>query len=524
MTAPKNQPVETDNGPSFPNVRATYTYFTEMPNLLFTAGTVCFLGKHLVSLLGKNHENFPGLEKIASTADNCLIAYQFSSLVSSAYSLNSDLRLKNRSYGLTCKGTASLFKTVSAVLLVYKSFKEFGIFGDKSVSATVTIAGSGLGVLSSAIAIIDTGDRSEGGKGEIQEPLHEENPAENEDSRKKRTEIFLERVSKVIDIAIGITAMSLAYHTVSGTGFTTGKFSRIISLHSANILGSLYTALNVIGFVQHVRKPVKRKQPEREGYGLLAGMLAIQKKLFNKLDYIFTKLPETSEWFGLISGSVDALDEFDISTLFGVKTRPLGDLAKVTVSTFCVKRTIESIGNIVSSVQKFYNEATKENFFDTFNGTVRLTANTLRTFNWFGKYGEVTILSRHTEFFGFVAKVCSLYTATINTITHIRAISAAYGERSKSDAKEEMAHKDIVMEKVSKVKASVKGEVLRRAGLVYISASAVWLNGTGLLSPYIVGMENTLVGKVLARPAPLTATSVNILGNLVMISINFAKA
>lgn len=281
-------------------LRAAYHYFTKLQNLLLTAGTACFLGKHLVSLLGKDCTNFPGLEKIGSCTRDYFAFSHFASAMNSAHSLvsimrdgvavikgegqkdvrarrNGDMPRQDTPYHLgrveawmAYKGASAVFKAVSSLLLVHETFKRLGVVSE-SFSPTVRAVGSGLGALGFVIDIIDTG------RAYYEHPKDVTDRAVPTDVKikdsKGRADVNLHRThiqeSRKFDVAfdiliIGIKVMGLvrAFGVVEGTGLT-GRVSQFAADHADNIYGTIFTAMSVTGIVQHARYGATIQQLEK---------------------------------------------------------------------------------------------------------------------------------------------------------------------------------------------------------------------------------------------------------------------
>ncbi|MCP5503830.1 MAG: hypothetical protein H7A41_01625 [Chlamydiales bacterium] len=277
--------------------RGAHHYFTDMQNLLLAAGTVCFLGKHLVSYLGRNCADFPCLEKISSTTAEYFVFYDFASAAKSAYSLGvilkdgadvlrkaathqqvrerrkGDMPREDTPYNLgrvdawmAYKGASAVFKGVSSAILVHEAFKRLGVVSD-SFSSTVRTTGSLLGAAGFAIEIIDTGrafynhrqDEADGRfptdekiasadrKGQPRrlnggdEVLHRGLIQEN----RKYDMAFMTLV-----VAIKLMGAVRALDMVESTGLL-GRISQFAADNAENIYGTLFTAMTVTGLVQH---------------------------------------------------------------------------------------------------------------------------------------------------------------------------------------------------------------------------------------------------------------------------------
>jgi len=279
--------------------RATHHYFTSMQNLLLTAGTACFIGKHLVSFLGKECADFPCLEKIGSTTRDYFTFYDLASAMSSAHSLVSIVRngvavykgdeayanARTRRNGdmpradtpyigrveawVAYKSASAVFKAVSSVLLVHEACKRLGVFSE-GFSPTVRAVGSGLGALGFAIDIMDTGrayyehskDVSDGAvptDGKIKNAvggdarLHQSHVQEN---RK------YEMAFKALIIAVKIMGIVRALDMVESAGLV-GRVSQFAADNADNIYGTIFTAMSVTGIVQHARYGATIQQLEQ---------------------------------------------------------------------------------------------------------------------------------------------------------------------------------------------------------------------------------------------------------------------
>ena len=279
--------------------RATHHYFTSMQNLLLTAGTACFIGKHLVSFLGKECADFPCLEKIGSTTRDYFTFYDLASAMSSAHSLYFIVRdgtgvikggeaqadARTRRHGdmpradtpyigrveawMAYKGASAVFKAVSSLLLVHEACKRLGVFSE-GFSPTVRAVGSGLGALGFAIDIMDTGrayyehqkDVNEGAvptAGKIKNAtgrdalLHQGHVQEN---RK------YEMAFKALIIGVKIMGVVRALDMVESAGLV-GRVSQFAADNADNIYGTIFTAMSVTGIVQHARYGATIQQLEQ---------------------------------------------------------------------------------------------------------------------------------------------------------------------------------------------------------------------------------------------------------------------
>lgn len=279
--------------------RATHHYFTSMQNLLLTAGTACFIGKHLVSFLGKECADFPCLEKIGSATRDYFTFYYLASAMNSAHSLvsimrdgvavingedqddvrvrrNGDMPRQDTPYHLgrveawmAYKGASAVFKAVSSLLLVHETCKRLGVFSE-GFSPTVRAVGSGLGALGFAIDIMDTGrayyehpkDVRDGAvptDGKIKNAvggdalLHQGHVQEN---RK------YEMAFKALIIGVKIMGVVRALDMVESAGLV-GRVSQFAADNADNIYGTIFTAMSVTGFVQHVRYGATIQQLEK---------------------------------------------------------------------------------------------------------------------------------------------------------------------------------------------------------------------------------------------------------------------
>lgn len=268
--------------------RGAHHYFTDMQNLLLAVGTACFLGKHLVSYLGRNCADFPCLEKISSTTAEYFVFYDFASAAKSAYSLGfilkdgvdvlrgpathqavrdrrkGDMPREDTPYNLgrvevwmAYKGASAVFKGVSSALLVHEAFKRLGVVSD-SFSSTVRTTGSLLGAAGFAIEIIDTGcafynhyqdqhDRAFPTDQKIKNAtgndvdIHRAHLQEN----RKFDMAFMTLV-----VAIKLMGAVRALDMVESTGLL-GRISQFAADNAENIYGTIFTAMTVTGLVQH---------------------------------------------------------------------------------------------------------------------------------------------------------------------------------------------------------------------------------------------------------------------------------
>lgn len=277
--------------------RAAYHYFTNnMQDYLLTLGTVCFLGKRLVSFLGKDSASFPGLEKIRLTTQNCFTFYDLASAISSTHSLYSILRDGKRvikggedqatiragrkgdmprgdnpyigaKTWVAYKSTSALFKTVSSLLLVHEACKRLGVIS-KSFSSPVRAVGSGLGILACGIDIIDTGrafydHRKDVNDGNVPTDVKIASIAPKDQARAINAgdeNLHRDHVqkSRIFDIALGALVIGIkilgsirAFDVVEGAGLA-GRVSRFAAKHAENVYGVIFTMMNVTGFVQHM--------------------------------------------------------------------------------------------------------------------------------------------------------------------------------------------------------------------------------------------------------------------------------
>ncbi len=269
--------------------RATYHYFTNMQNLLLTAGTLCFLGKLLVNQLGKDVKNFPSLDKISNCTMNYFAFYDFASAARALYSTYSVLsdgasvlskekdsdELRVRREGdfpradnpyiggkiwMTYKTISTLFKAISSVLLVHEAFKRIGSL-EKSFSPNVRAIGAGLGAVGFVIDIIDTnraiydhkkdvnkGDFPSDGKVKVKDSV------EVADLKLHRSMAQGARNYDLVFFALIIGAKLMgatrALNMVDYEGLI-GRVSRFAINNTENCYGFLSTAMTASGLIQH---------------------------------------------------------------------------------------------------------------------------------------------------------------------------------------------------------------------------------------------------------------------------------
>ncbi|QVL57951.1 MAG: hypothetical protein KFB93_02405 [Simkaniaceae bacterium] len=266
--------------------RATYHYFTNMQNLLLTAGTACFLGKHLVAYLGKDIADFPSLDKISSHTRDYFSFYDFASAASSVYSVYSVIRdgvavvkdpgahgnvrderkgdfprADNQYIGpktwMAYRSASALFKTASSLLLVHEPLKRLGTFSE-SFSPTVRAVGGGLGALGFVIDIIDTQraavahvqDVADGAvptDAKITNPQGGDEDIHQEMIQKARRcdQFFMGMV-----VVIKLIGVVRALDMVESAGLI-GRVSSFTVDHTENIYGGLFTAMSLTGIARH---------------------------------------------------------------------------------------------------------------------------------------------------------------------------------------------------------------------------------------------------------------------------------
>ncbi|MCB1072072.1 MAG: hypothetical protein KDK96_03110 [Chlamydiia bacterium] len=277
--------------------RGAHHYFTDMQNLLLAVGTACFLGKHLVSYLGRNCADFPCLEKISSTTAEYFVFYDFASAAKSAYSLGfilkdgvdvlrgpathqavrdrrkGDMPREDTPYNLgrvevwmAYKGASAVFKGVSSALLVHEAFKRLGVVSD-SFSSTVRTAGSLLGAAGFAIEIIDTGRAFYNHRQDERDGAFPTDAKIASTARKDQARAvnpgdealhrgFIQENRKfdmafmTLVVAIKLMGAVRALDMVESTGLL-GRISQFAADNAENVYGTIFTAMTVTGLVQH---------------------------------------------------------------------------------------------------------------------------------------------------------------------------------------------------------------------------------------------------------------------------------
>ncbi len=217
-------------------------------------------------------------------------------------------------------------------------------------------------------------------------------------------------------------------------------------------------------------------------------------------DYTFTKLPESREWFRLLSGTVNTLHDLEIEASLIGNLGPIGKLAKGIDGFFYLKKSIEDVEVVVYKGQRLYQVRDKDTLFELFNATVKFTGDTLAAFKWFAVFGGVAVLSPYAKTFGYVKNACSVWAAFVAIKENVEMVHSNY---KSADPDRE-------------------AKMMEGTALAVISVCSLWLNGVGGLSSY-VGIE-TFIERGLDYPKPWTFNSVIILSNVTSIATNIAKS
>lgn len=277
-------------------LRAGQNYLTSMQNLLLTAGTACFLGKHLVSFLGKDIANFPFLEKISNHTRDYFCFYDFASAASGLYSSYSILadgvsvlrgiethnavrdrrrgdfpREDNQYVGpkawMAYKTASAIFRVASSLLLIHHTFNHIGVL-NKSYSPTVRAIGGGLGAAGFIIEILDTqraiyAHRQDANDGAVPTDAKIKSTNLHGGPRKlnggdEALHQGMLQGARVADqifmgLIVGIKVMGVirALDMVDSPSLF-GRASRFAVDNSENIYGGIFTAMSVTGIARHI--------------------------------------------------------------------------------------------------------------------------------------------------------------------------------------------------------------------------------------------------------------------------------
>ncbi|QVL57952.1 MAG: hypothetical protein KFB93_02410 [Simkaniaceae bacterium] len=221
------------------------------------------------------------------------------------------------------------------------------------------------------------------------------------------------------------------------------------------------------------------------------------------IKYTCTQLPESREWFRLVSGMVNTAQDYGIDTLFGATLGPIGKLAKGLDGAYYAKKSIEDIDVTILSVRNYDRTNHKESLISIFNATVKITGDVCATLKVLGTIGGVVMLAPHAKSFGYVKNVCSVYSASVGVFKGVAIIWAEYHTDPTANA---ARRKNISLATVA----------------VIGSMCSIWLNGMGGLDSYIGAA--TFAEKGMQRLQPWTFNAAVLTSNITGIAKNIATA
>ncbi len=187
----------------------------------------------------------------------------------------------------------------------------------------------------------------------------------------------------------------------------------------------------------------------------------------NVIKYGLNQLPESREWFRLVNGAVNTLQDYGIENLSVLNIGPIGVLAKGIDGAYYGKKALEDIDAVIIAVKKFDGNNKKDTCITIFNATIKCAGDSFATLKWLGAIGGVVILAPHAKKFGHVKNICSVYSATIGIVSAGKTIWAQYNTdlNGKGDRRK-----------------NVEAAVTLTACLC-----SAWLNGMGGLGSWVGG-------------------------------------
>jgi hypothetical protein len=221
------------------------------------------------------------------------------------------------------------------------------------------------------------------------------------------------------------------------------------------------------------------------------------------IKYTCTQLPESREWFRLISGMVNTAQDYGIDTLYGAALGPIGKLAKGLDGAYYAKKSLEDVDVVILKSRNYDPAHHKDSLIALFNATVKITGDVCATLKVLGTIGGVVMLAPHAKSFGYVKNICSVYSASIGVFKGVTIIWTEYQADPAVNADRRKT--------ISLATVAVIG-----------SMCSIWLNGMGGLSSY-VGIE-AFVEKGLKDLPPWTFNVAVLTSNITGIAKNIATA
>ncbi len=224
-------------------------------------------------------------------------------------------------------------------------------------------------------------------------------------------------------------------------------------------------------------------------------------------NYVMTQLLTSREWFRLVNGVVNVLQDCEVEKLFGVAVGPIGQLAKGLDGAYYGKKALEDWDAVCISTRNYVKGESNASITAIFNVSVKCIGDSLATLNWVGAVGGIIILAHRAKTFKHVKSVCSVYSAVISIYTNGKAFSTGY-------------HADTSTMNDNQRQERRKQMIIATAGVI-TGICSMWLNGMGGLDSW-VGGGPAFAKKGLKRLQPWTFHTVGVLGSVVQISRQIA--